>query len=517
LGIFASAESLQCRPRHARAELLFIPIGQKDNVVRRTPWVSFSLIALNFAIFTVVSFTSGGAERELELKLGAWARFLVAHPYLVPRPELAERLGAGFDDALSRARQQWERAGGRREADADAAQRRLDELSLEAVAALGRLPAQRLGFIPRNPELPKVLSSMFMHGGWLHLIGNMLFLFVSGPFLEDLYGRGLFSALYLLSGSAALGIQAAEMPDAATPVVGASGAIAGVMGAFLVRLGRARIQFLVLPIPILPMLRFKMFMPAFVVLPLWVGEQYVSARFAGDVGVAFWAHLGGFAFGFVVAVALALMRVEELWIHPAIERETTLEQHPALEAALDARLAGDLAAARQHVRAALAADASNIDALSEALELALAEDNQAEIGRFAVQYVDVCSRRGETALAMNVLGDSRLLERPMPPRFYMLAAAAVEKEGDMRAALEHYKRAAERAPNDPLALRALMKRGEILAKAGNAAAAREELERARVHPACSELFRAVIEKALAQLPPAPARRVAPEAPPEFER
>jgi tetratricopeptide (TPR) repeat protein len=274
-----------------------------------------------------------------------------------------------------------------------------------------------------------------------------------------------------------------------------------VMGAFLVRLGKARIQFLVLPIPIIPMLRFKMFMPAFVVLPLWAGEQYLSARFAGDVGVAFWAHLGGFAFGFVVAVALALMRVEEVWIHPAIERETTLAQHPALEAALDARLAGDFAAARQQLKAALAADASNIDALSEALELALAEDNQAEIGRFAVQYVDVCTRRGEVGLAMNVLSDERLLERAMPPRFYMLAAAAAEKAGDMRSALDHYQQVVEHAPNDPLALRALMRRGDILAKAGNATAARAELEAARAHPACSEMFKPVVEKALAQLVP----------------
>jgi membrane associated rhomboid family serine protease len=463
--------------------------------------VSFGLIAINIVIFVLINFSSGAGERELDRTLRAWAEYLVAHPYLSPRPELAERLGADFDQALGAARERWQRAGARRTADAETEQRRLDELSAEAVAALERLPTQRHGFVPRNPRLSKVLSSMFLHAGWLHLLGNMLFLFVSGPFLEDLYGRALFSALYLLSGSAALGIQAAEMPDAVTPVVGASGAIAGVMGAFLVRLARAKIEFLVLPIPILPMFRFKMFMPAFFVLPMWAGEQYVSARFGEDVGVAFWAHLGGFAFGFVVAVAIALTRVEDLWIHPAIERETTIQQHPSLVAALDARVAGDLSAARGHLKTVLAADASNIDALSEALELALAEDNQAEIGRYAVQYVDVCTRRGEAELARNMLGDPRLAERAMPPRFYMLAAAAAEKAADMRTALDHYQQVVEHAPNDPLALRALMKRGEILAKAGNARAARAELEAARAHPACSEMFKPVVEKALAQLPP----------------
>ena len=201
----------------------------------------------------------------------------------------------------------------------------------------------------------------------------------------------------------------------------------------------------------------------------------------------------------MAAVAIALMRVEDLWIHPAIERETTLTQDPSLVAAMDARLAGDLAGAREQLKKALAANPSSIDALCEALELAIAEDNQAEIGRYAVQYVDLCSRRGEPGLASNVLNDVRLRDCSMPPRFYMLAAAAAEKAADMRSALDHYQQVVKHAPNDPLALRALMKRGEILAKAGNTAAARGELERARAHPACSEMFKPVVEKALAQL------------------
>ena len=91
-----------------------------------------------------------------------------------------------------------------------------------------------------------------MHAGWLHLIGNMLFLFLSGPFVEDLYGRPLFAALYLAPAVAGAGAFAAGASHSATTLVGASGAIAGVMAAFLVRLGGRRIEFLVVPIPIVP-------------------------------------------------------------------------------------------------------------------------------------------------------------------------------------------------------------------------------------------------------------------------
>ncbi|MGE0452561.1 MAG: rhomboid family intramembrane serine protease [Vicinamibacteria bacterium] len=498
--------------------MLVIPIAQQDSTVRRLPYVSFGLIAANVALFLMTSLgaaTSGTTSAAYE-RLDAWAGYLVEHPYLTPRPELAERLGAGFETALSKARSDWQESNPDGAPDRANEQEHLDSLSREAVAALQALPAQRLGFVPREPSLPKALSSMFTHGGWLHLLGNMLFLFLSGPFLEDRYGRGLFAAVYLLSGFAATGFHASQAQDSVVPLVGASGAIAGVMGAFLIRLGKARIQFLVLPIPFLPFLRFKPFLPAFVVLPLWAAEQYLSARLFPESGVAWWAHIGGFAFGGVVAAAIGLMRIEDRWINPSIEAKVTLSQHPGLEAALDARLAGDLAGARASIDAALRAQPGNLDAVREALEIAVAAKESEVASRFACQYLELCSRRNEPLLALELAGDPRWRDFPLTARFYLAAAGVLEKQADARSALDLLALAVRRAPADALAFRGLLRSGEILARAGDARAARKQLLAAQAHPACSEMLRPVVEKALAKLPP-PGPEPEDEGPPVIER
>lgn len=485
--------------------MLILPIGQKDNIVRRTPWVSFSLIAVNLAVYILVG--TGHAMRggydEARSKLRDVGAYLVEHPYLQVNVELTERLGPQFEAELKQLREQHE---ARRRAPEgfvrDNEQSTLDGLARDAIVALRSSPAQRLGFVPREASPIRSLTSMFMHGGWLHLLGNMLFLFLSGPFLEDVYGRPLFAALYLLSGMAALGAHVVKSPDSLVPLVGASGAIAGVMGAFLLRLGKKQIQFLVIPIPILPMFRYKPFLPAFVVLPLWAAEQYWYAQAESDSGVAFWAHLGGFGWGFLAALVVALTGIERRYIHPAIEKETTITQHPALERALDARVSGDLVAARREIRSALAAEPNNLDALEESLEIAFAEGDQAESARCATRLLELYQRKGEPELAARLLADERLSPaQPLTPRYHVAAAMLLERQADARSALAHYQRVIDSAFADPLALKALMRRGEILAKADNPREARKAFERALAHPSCSALRRASVEASLGRLPP----------------
>ena len=148
------------------------------------------------------------------------------------------------------------------------------------------------------------VTSMFLHGGWMHLIGNMLFLHIFGDNLEDEMGHGRFLGFYLLSGLAAAGLQFAADPLSQIPMVGASGAIAGVMGGYLLLFPKARVDVLfiiVILIRVVPI-------PAFLMLGLWFGMQLLGG-FAtpGDAGgVAYWAHAGGFVAGAVLAVPLWL-------------------------------------------------------------------------------------------------------------------------------------------------------------------------------------------------------------------
>jgi membrane associated rhomboid family serine protease len=146
-----------------------------------------------------------------------------------------------------------------------------------------------------NPAITNIFTSMFLHGSWLHLIGNMWFLWLFGNNIEDSMGRLRFVVFYLVCGVAAALGQVATNPATPIPMVGASGAISGVMGAYLVLYPRVRVYSLV---PIGFFLA-SVPLPAWLMLVYWFVLQLVGGLAArGDVGgVAFWAHVGGFVAG----------------------------------------------------------------------------------------------------------------------------------------------------------------------------------------------------------------------------
>jgi membrane associated rhomboid family serine protease len=155
-----------------------------------------------------------------------------------------------------------------------------------------------------------IFTSMFLHGSLLHLGGNMLFLWIFGNNVEDSMGRVTFVIFYLLSGLAALGLQVATDPDSMVPTVGASGAIAGVLGAYARLYPRARVVTLVFIVIIFTVVT----LPALLVLGLWFLLQLLPAfsepiNGAGG-GVAYFAHIGGFLFG-VLAIKLFANNVHE--------------------------------------------------------------------------------------------------------------------------------------------------------------------------------------------------------------
>ena len=151
-----------------------------------------------------------------------------------------------------------------------------------------------------------LLTSMFLHGGWMHILGNMLFLWIFGDNLEDEMGHGGFFLFYLLSGLAAAFAQLAMDPFSPVPMVGARGARAGVMGGYLLLFPKARVDVLFIFV-----IFFRIFaIPAWIVLSVWFGVQVFSGlSVPGEMGgVAYWAHAGGFAGGLVLALPALLRR-----------------------------------------------------------------------------------------------------------------------------------------------------------------------------------------------------------------
>ena len=180
--------------------------------------------------------------------------------------------------------------------------------------SFGAVPADITGRSGASPvaEYPTLISSMFMQGGWLHLLGNMLYLWIFGDNVEDLMGHGGFLIFYLISGLTATWTHILLNPGSTVPLVGASGAIAGVLGGYLVLFPRARIMSLV-PFGIFSRI---VAVPALFFLPFWFVLQLFSGlgSLGGDAaGVAFWAHVGGFVAGVVLVRVFARRRRPTVW------------------------------------------------------------------------------------------------------------------------------------------------------------------------------------------------------------
>ncbi|MBC7805388.1 MAG: rhomboid family intramembrane serine protease [Akkermansiaceae bacterium] len=223
-----------------------IPL-RDENPVRITPWLTYLLIVVNVIVFLMEEFGGIGAtERGLVGPMAGWT--------MIPA-----EITTGQD-----------------------------------------IPTNGVSL---RPFYLTLFTSMFMHGGWLHLGGNMLYLWIFGNNIEDTLGRGRYLFFYLLSGLAASAAQIAIGPDSVIPNLGASGAIAGVLGAYLILFPTARVDSLIF----LAIFFTKIRVPAFILLGFWIVSQFFSQflgsltmRDGGSGGVAYMAHIGGFIAGMVL-------------------------------------------------------------------------------------------------------------------------------------------------------------------------------------------------------------------------
>ena len=229
-----------------------IPIGDSP-ARRRTPWVMVLLIAANVAVFAY--------QLSLDRAVGAWIQSVGAIPV---------EILSGRD-----------------------------------------LPPAAPG-----PVFITIFTSMFVHGGFLHLGSNLLYLWVFGDNVEDAFGHGRFLVFYLVCGVVATLTHAYMEPDSTIPSVGASGAIAGTLGAYLQMFPKARVRTLLLLGPFVTVTRVS----ALFIIGMWFLVQLLSglasleAVTSQSSGIAVWAHVGGFVAGFVLCVVLRPHRLTERWI-----------------------------------------------------------------------------------------------------------------------------------------------------------------------------------------------------------
>jgi membrane associated rhomboid family serine protease len=296
---------------------MLIPLKHENMEARRWPVVTIALIAINVVVFL---FTMSAIDDESPQMGEIKSHILILaalHPELKMQAE-AQRLVDGFRRSHP---DQWKQVQNpyrdvinaydakiKMTEDFSKLQGEMDSLSAQLVSLTKTSIVEQYAFVPAQPTAVSYLTANFLHGGWMHLIGNMWFLWLAGFVLEDVWGRWLYSVFYLIAGMAALQFYAWSNPGSITPTLGASGAVAALMGAFLVRFPKMKIEMAWLFF--FKLYRFKA--AAYWLLPLWLsGEIFYGSLFGSSSGVAHWAHVGGFLFGAVAALAIQHSGIEQ--------------------------------------------------------------------------------------------------------------------------------------------------------------------------------------------------------------
>ena len=339
----------------------FLPIGVEGFKVR-IPVVSFCIAALCVLAFL---FTwagnperDGGIDRD---EVNETVRSLEEHPYLkVPDSFGKQFLTQEQRTAVEAMRAQWLETHAPPDDELVAEEQRdLDAHFAAAMAPLEKSAMRKWSFVPARGLLqPGLITHMFLHFGWMHLLGNLLFFALCAPMLEDAWGRWLFGVFYLLGGLAAVTAHYLLDRHSGASMAGASGAIAACMGAFAVRFATRRVL-----IAYLIFVGFRFFRgvwrwSAWVCGLLWFGNQLLDFALGSSTGVAVMAHLGGFAFGAVVSFGMKAIGLEKDLIGTSELDEAPLQQSYSREAVLGiaALQQGDTETARKRFSEVAATD-----------------------------------------------------------------------------------------------------------------------------------------------------------------
>lgn len=306
---------------------LLFPLGHVAEVARR-PWVTWAVMAACVATFAATNLqTTRGSMTELQIELEE-------HPWLydaeAPTPDgmTSAEVNAARNDFKARAQRGLDSAMG--------LERKLSLVPSRGLSQLGWL------------------TSLFVHFGLLHLLGNLFFLWIVGPLLEEAWGAARYLTFYLAFGLAAGATQYAMDPSSFASIGGASGAIAGCMGAFAVRFATTRIRFFYFFWLVFRVFTGSFGLPAWFVGLLWFGREVLTLQGGGASGIATGAHVGGFVVGSLIALGTKALGWEHRLQTASESQETFARRDAQLDAAAASLRLGSPDAARETLQALLA-------------------------------------------------------------------------------------------------------------------------------------------------------------------
>jgi membrane associated rhomboid family serine protease len=395
---------------------MLIPISSESRV-RRFPAVTVSLIGLNILVFLFSSPAMNRkieiiTEKDKELQVIEHRSFSAEDPnaiieyaneYAKDPIALRERIDKREIEMSEELWQEWKKV--------------YDEFQ----EAWNQNVFMKYGFIPKNFDFPTLITHMFVHANFLHLFFNLWFLWLVGLNVEDDWGRPFFLVFYILSGIVA-SLLFAVMTNSDLPLIGASGAIAGVMGAFAVQYYKSKIHFLMF-IWFVPII-FPLY--AWFFLPVWFLIQLVFAIYlTGYSNVAFWAHVGGFGFGVAVVALLRVSGLERKYLKPLVNDTLNLVDLD-FSKAVEARSAGNTEEAEKHLKEMLLREPSNLDAAEELIDIFTKVGNKNEAETIAKETFRMLRmEKKEPSVILNfyeeVLEEKNLISNLSPYDFYFIS------------------------------------------------------------------------------------------------
>ncbi len=449
-----------------------IPIGSEEGV-RKWPVLTLTLIGLNAVIWVITSLVMSQQIREIERIDQKLRDIEYRYVYRIVESDPQELVMGDYEVVREKFR-----AGEVLMPD-DPYYEEWHVLYNELNTRINNSVFQKFGFIPKKFNILTMFTSLFIHGNIFHLVFNMLFLWLVGCNIADDWSWKIFGGLYVFSGLVACSLHWMVYPASTMPLIGASGAIAGVMGAFMIRHFKTKIAFVYfIWLFIRPFFgRFRIY--AGIALPIWFLQQILSASWSSETGVAYYAHIGGFVLGAVIGASFKFLGIEKKYIAPMVEESfEKLKLSPLMKEGYKKLEAGENDAAREFFQKALESEPDNFDARLVLARMNTEKKLVDEAILLYEQALEIAMRASDfqTVLAIkDELAENKLFERFSEKNLYALATL-LESRARYADAAALYETHLSRYPHSMVRAKVL-RRASLLYKAKlNNARRAEELQ-----------------------------------------
>ncbi len=440
--------------------MIILPVGS-DISVRRLPKITIAIIALNVLIFFFISLPNMTRVKEerrpIDYQLKA-----ITYPYW------SEQVREGnykYNRVGYYQFRQDFKEGNIISKDSEDYIRYI-ELSQELDKVLSNSIKHQLGYIPNKITIQGLFGHMFLHGGFGHLFGNMWFLWLVGVNLEDRWGRWTYLVFYLIAGIAAaigFGLMAKIK---GVPAIGASGAIAGLMGAFSVRFFKSKVKYFYFILFFLRPIWGTFELAAWFAMGLWFFNQVLQNQLFGSISnVAFTAHIIGFLFGASIAIGLIASGIEKKYIKKIVYKEKALDsKNPLVDEAQDSIDKGEYGEARNQLEEAVKINPHNTSARMKLIDVYCQYISDMEKGFFHFNKLLETFRLKNDPIHYLFHFNNYYNNFPkaiFPEKNFYYLAFSYGADNNFKFALEGYKQFARNYPKSPLLPKVLFNAARI--------------------------------------------------------